>query len=116
MAVTLGKPVDAKDSADGWEFDEAFNEFIAIPVTIENIGSEPFETPELTISVTTGDRAADTFIDSSGGVEGDPYADVLPGRSITFKSGFAVISGAELVAKVSLFLGDDSVYYVQPGS
>lgn len=111
VAVTIGAPVPVEMDPARWDFDPSFDTFLSVPVTVENIGSEPVSTSDLMVDMLSGERAAESFQDSEVGVSGDPYATVLPGKTVTFTSGFAVGAGEELIVEVKLFVGEDAVYY-----
>lgn len=111
MAVTIGAPEAVKIDAELWDFDPSFDKFLKVPVTVENIGSEPVSTADLMVQMLTGERAAETFQDSDAGIQGDPYATVLPGKKITFSNGYAVGEDEGLVVEVRQLFGEDAAYY-----
>lgn len=110
MAVTVGVPRSLDMDPEAWDFED-FDTYLAVPITVENIGAEPVSTGDLMVQMLSGERAAETFIWSSGGVSGDPYATVLPGKTVTFTNGYAVGAGEELVVEVKQMIGDDAAYY-----
>ena len=110
MAVTLGEPFPVEMDPTTWNFDPSFDLFLGFPITVENIGAEPVDTAGMMVTVLTGERAAETFLDSDK-IQGDPYATVLPGKTVTFTNGYAVGAGEELVVEVQYFMGEDSVFY-----
>lgn len=103
--VTLGVPQPM--AAPGYK--TTHSEFVSIDVTLKNNGTEVMDTTGMIFSGTSGGESADTNIYSQG--IGNPYVDVLPGQSVTFKIGVGLKDPNDLTVGTSYGIASTSAYW-----
>lgn len=86
-----------------------WDEFVVMNVTETNDGAEPVSAG-WSMSATTGEQEAEQIYDSGNGIEA-PLADVMPGKSITYKIAFGRTAGADFVLSASPLAGWNKAYF-----
>lgn len=112
MGVTIGVPAPFKPSESAFSPDHA-PRAVVMDVTVANVAGAP-AVPAMAISVqaTAGASQAQEIVDVGNGVGGSPTANILPGKSLTWKVAFGVPAGpTEFTVQVSTIVGGQTVYF-----
>lgn len=100
------KPSETAFMAGDWD---EWDEYVVMTVTEKNDGKEP-ALAGWSITATTGDAEAEQVFDSANGVD-SPTADVMPGKSITYKIAFGRKKGQDFVLQAAPLAGLSKAYY-----
>lgn len=109
VAVTISKPRSFQPSPYAAS-DNKFKKFVVVDVTLKNGSKEPYNAMTLTTTATSGDKQSDGVFDSEKGID-LPTADILPGKTLTWKQAYGVDDTGDLVIAVDNGFGNATGYY-----
>ncbi|MBO1759331.1 MULTISPECIES: DUF4352 domain-containing protein [unclassified Dermacoccus] len=109
VAITISKPQPFQPSPYAAS-DTKFKKFVIVDVTLKNGSKEPYNAMTLTTTATSGDKQSDGAFDTEKGVD-LPTADILPGKTLTWKQAYGVDATGDLVIAVENGFGNAKGYY-----
>ena len=111
MAVTIGVPAAYTPSAEAFSPDHS-PRAVVMDVTITNVPGAPV-VPAMAISIqATAGTSQVQQIEDVGNKVGSPTANILPGKSLTWKVAFGLPAGqVDFTVQVSTMFGGQTVYF-----
>jgi hypothetical protein len=112
LSTALGAPAPYTPSRMAFVGGAKIERAVALDITVTN-GSKDQPMPSMALSIqgTSGGAQAEKIYDSGGGID-QPTADILPGKSLSWKVAFSVPKDAtELTVQVSSLGGGKTVYF-----
>lgn len=95
--ITKGEEFTPTETA---AFDEA-PKYVRWDVTLTNGTDAPWDASMATVYVSSGGVEYGEVFDPEGGLNGAPLVPVMPGKSVTYTTGFGVADPADIVMNVS---------------
>ena len=109
IVVSVSEPVEAA-LADYYHFKiNEGKDVIEYTVTLTNNSEDPINTMDVVTSATSGEQAANPVDDPEAGLF-NPWLDVLPGDTVTFKEAWAVRPNDVFTLSVSMGFSEPVFY------
>lgn len=105
--VSAPQPYTPTEAAVGTD-EGGFTKFTRVTVRLINKHAEAFDTNEIIVTATSGDRATEGIWD--GDIQGVPARNLLPGRTLSFDLVFGYQPGQPLTIELSTFSGPVVTY------
>jgi hypothetical protein len=84
---------------------------IVLTITLKNGGTEAFDPGLVYTTASSGSSEAESIFDSAAGLTGGPSTKVLPGKTVTWKEGFAVLNPADVTVEITPGMSYDSAIF-----
>ena len=90
---------------------EGYEHHVKMKVTIVNDSDAPLDASFTSPTVQSGQREGDEVFDVDNGLEGSPLSSILPGRTVTFESGYGIDDPSDIVAEFAPTWDHDYAYW-----
>lgn len=110
--ITVSKPVPYTPSDTAYKGDTVpeGTPYRKVKITLDNASKEPFDTSEVSLTVTSYETTVTGVADSEKGVGESPSGTLLPGRKVSWTEAYPVPAGKNLTIEISTMAGTVAIW------